>query len=236
MRKCIAICILLLVLMAPASAWAADEVDLASEFLPSGPPLGTRDEPPEGVSTPPIIIFVPQPAVPTPTPVPVAPEDEEEVIQIVPHNLLMIHRVQPGQTLSYIARYVYPDLDHYNNRVHTEAINQIVRDNPIIRNPDLIQAGWDLEIFAFGSIPVPPVDQARAEAALEFPHLPVEHFIQPGENLSLIAIRHFPTLNLDRDEDLRLSVIAQIARDNEIANPHHIEAGTYITINPFVRR
>ena len=182
------------------------------DFIPSGPPAGF------GESTAPGDVVVMPPVV---------------------HVPVVIHTVEAGENLSRIARQHYPQLNHDDHRVHTEAIDQIVRDNPIIRDRNRIRVGWELRIYPFGTVPVPvptAEDIARAQAAREFPHLPVEHLIQPGENLSLIAIRYFPTLNLDRDVDLRLSVIAQIASDNEIANPHLIAAGTYITINPFVRR
>ena len=187
------------------------------EFMPTAPPAGLHDHAPGqqppgvgGITIAPPVITVPA----------------------------IIHTVQPGENLSLIARHRFPELNHDDHRIHRQAYQQIVRDNPIIRNPHIIQVGWELRIYPFGTVPAPiptPVDIARAAAALEFPHLPVEHRIAPNENLSLIAIRHFPTLNLDRDIDLRLSVIAQIARDNDIANPHLIAAGTYITIYPFIR-
>ena len=188
-----------------------------SEFLPTAPPAGflvslQADAPADQVVD----------AQPTPT-------------VLAP---VVIHTVQSGENLSRIARLRYPDLNHDDHRTHTQAIDQIVRDNPIITNRHVIRVGWELRIYPFGAVPAPvptPLDVAQAAAAREFPHLPVQHRIAPGENLDIIARRHFPTLDLDNVE-LRLSVIAHIARDNDIANPHHIVAGTYITINPYVRR
>ena len=187
------------------------------EFLPTTPPAGFLDSPEAD-----------------------APADQVEGTPPTPPVLtpVVIHTVQSGENLSRIARLRYPDLNHDDHRVHSQAIDQIVRDNPIITNPNRIRIGWELRIYPFGSIPVPvptAEDIAMAAAALEFPHLPAEHRIQLNENLDIIARKHFPTLDLD-DLDLRLSVIAQIARDNDIENPHHIVAGTYITINPFIRR
>ena len=189
------------------------------EFMPTAPPAGVHHGPP-GVTPP---------AVTPPGNIVVAPP--------VPQVPAVIHTVQPAENLARIARNHFPELDHDDNRIHTQAVDQIVRDNPIITNRHLIQVGWQLRIYPFGTVPAPiptPVDIALLEAAREFPHLPVQHRIVPNENLDIIARRHFPTLDMD-DLDLRLSVIAQIARDNDIANPHHIVAGTYITINPFVR-
>ena len=185
------------------------------EFMPTAPPVGFHHGPPG--ETP--------------------PADNIVVAPPVVHVPAVIHTVQPAENLARIARNHFPELNHDDSRIHMQAVNQIVRDNPIIRNPHFIQVGWELRIYPFGTVPAPiptPVDVAREAAAREFPHLPVQHRIVPNENLDIIARRHFPTLDMD-NLDLRLSVIAQIARDNDIANPHHIVAGTYITIYPFVR-
>ena len=220
MKKRIAICIFVIMLMVPAAVVAANDIDLSEEFLPSGPPAGTRDQPPEG--TVPV-----QPAG--------TPAGEVVVIPTVPHNFLGIHTVQPNQTLSFIARAVYPELDHHINSVHNEAIDQIIRDNPIIRNRHVIQPGWQLRIYAFGSIPVPMLTPEEAAAARAFPHLPTTHRVVPNDNLTLIAIRYFPTLNLQNDIPLRLSVISHIARDNDIRGPNYvIHAGTNLIINPYL--
>ena len=187
------------------------------DFLPSGPPAGFRNPPPGvGPSGPGNVVVAPP----------------------VVHVPAIIHVVRPNETLSQIARDRFPQLDHDNHRIHNEAIDQIVRDNPIIRDRNRIRVDWELRIYPFGTVPIPvptAEDISRAAAAREFPHLPQTHRIAPGENLTLIAMRYFPTLNLDTDIDLRLSVIAQIARDNDIENPHRIVSGTYITIYPFVR-
>ena len=188
---------------------------LTSDFIPSGPPAGFGESPPVGTAPGGIVVAPPVVNVP-----------------------VVIHTVQSGDNLSSIARHHYPQLNHDDHRIHTQAIDQILRDNPIIRDRNRIRIGWELRIYPFGTVPVPvptAEDIARAQAAREFPHLPVEHRIAPGENLTLIAMRYFPTLNLLEDIDLRLSVIAQIARDNDIDDPHFIAANTYITINPFIR-
>ena len=192
-----------------------------AEFMPTAPPPGLHDTPP--AITPPVQQVVVTPPPPPPPPV------------VVP---VIVYTIQPGDTLSRIARLHFPELNHDDNRIHRQAIDQIVRDNAVITNADRIQVGWVIRIYPFGTVPTPiptPEDVAAAEAAREFPHLPVQHRIMPNENLDIIARRHFPMLDLDVLE-LRLAVIAQIARDNGIANPNLIVSGTYITINPFVRR
>lgn len=121
-----------------------------------------------------------------------------------------VHTVKRGETLSGIAK---------DKGV---ALDDVLRANPQIRNPNVIHAGQQVRIPNQAASPArdgaaPPV-AAELAGAPSAPAAPREYQVKPGDNLSHIAKDHRVTLN------------QMLEANPQIRNPNQIRPGDTVNI------
>jgi LysM repeat protein len=112
------------------------------------------------------------------------------------------YTVKPGDNLSHIAR------DHNTD------VAQILRDNPHVKNPNLIRPGMELSIGGPGGQVNPAATSGSPAAPAQPSESPAGRYtVRPGDNLNAIASRHDTT-------------VQEMMRANpQISNPNLLRVG-----------